>query len=199
MQAQKALGLPLAVQVVIHVGIGCGAGWVTLYGGRPAILLGLENIAEEGWSDRESIRRLLTHEIGHLFLRQIRRKHHRPIGRGAYWQLFDEGFACLIEQAISSGGARSRRSSAYHGERLSESEMGSLANLFLQAATRKHPVNPFFGSWLEVNGYSEAGYALGFHILSRLVQASSLLHVALTPHVNNIMRKELQRHAILGT
>jgi len=51
LKAQAALGLDWDILFVIHVGIGSGAGWATTYQGRPAVLFGLENIAEEGWSE----------------------------------------------------------------------------------------------------------------------------------------------------
>lgn len=52
--------------IVIYVGIGLGAGWSTTFEGRPAILLGLENIAECGWISREALSGLIVNEFGHL-------------------------------------------------------------------------------------------------------------------------------------
>lgn len=46
-KASKKIGLDFSITLVIYVGIGCGAGWATTYNRQPAILLGLENIAEE--------------------------------------------------------------------------------------------------------------------------------------------------------
>lgn len=45
----QTLGFNSDLTCVIYVGIGCGAGWATSYRQQPAILFGLENIAEEGW------------------------------------------------------------------------------------------------------------------------------------------------------
>lgn len=46
-KASERLRLDFGVLFVVYVGIGCGAGWATVYSGKPAVLLGLENIAEE--------------------------------------------------------------------------------------------------------------------------------------------------------
>lgn len=45
-KASKRLGLDFNVIFVIYVGVGCGAGWATTYKRQPAVLMGLENIAE---------------------------------------------------------------------------------------------------------------------------------------------------------
>jgi hypothetical protein len=49
-RAQELLALDCDLVALLYVGIGCGAGWVTTCASRHAILLGLENIAEEGWT-----------------------------------------------------------------------------------------------------------------------------------------------------
>ena len=65
-KASEKLELNFNITLVIYVGIGCGAGWATTYNREPAILLGLENIAEEKWHTKNKIKALLSHEIGHL-------------------------------------------------------------------------------------------------------------------------------------
>jgi hypothetical protein len=64
--ALERLAVTICAVFVIHVGIGCGAGWVTKYNGMPAVLFGLENIAESGWHEPEAISSLIAHELGHL-------------------------------------------------------------------------------------------------------------------------------------
>ena len=65
-RAQEALHFDADFVLVVHVGIGCGAGWVDRYGGKPAVLFGVENIAQEGWDKHEALTGLIAHEIGHL-------------------------------------------------------------------------------------------------------------------------------------
>ena len=66
-QASRILGVNYNIVLVVYVGIGCGAGWATTYGRQPAVLLGLENIAEEEWHTKTKIRRLIFHELGHIY------------------------------------------------------------------------------------------------------------------------------------
>jgi len=61
-KAQTAVGFRAHVVAVVHVGIGCGAGWVTTYEGKPACLFGLENIAELGWHKKEKLQGLIAHD-----------------------------------------------------------------------------------------------------------------------------------------
>ena len=49
LKSRLRFGFPEELIVIIYVGIGIGAGWATKYASKPAILLGLENIAECGW------------------------------------------------------------------------------------------------------------------------------------------------------
>lgn len=62
------------VVMVIYVGIGCGGGWVTRYDNKWAVLFGLENIADCGWSGNEALSGLVAHELGHMIHYQIREK-----------------------------------------------------------------------------------------------------------------------------
>ncbi len=71
-RAQRCLGFGFEAVLVIHVGIGCGAGWATTFDGEPAVLLGMEGIVQHGWTGIDAIQGLLTHEIGHLVLRAWR-------------------------------------------------------------------------------------------------------------------------------
>ena len=86
-------GLSGELLCVIHVGLGCGAGWATQLHGRPAVLFGLENIAGCGWASREALMGLVAHELGHLLLDQQRREAGLAAGHGPLGQLFEEGFA----------------------------------------------------------------------------------------------------------
>jgi hypothetical protein len=104
-QAELKLGFASPIIFVIHVGIGCGAGWVTSYQDSSAIWFGLENITECGWSDEGSIAGLIAHEIGHVVHEQWRAQSGGSFGDGAWWQLYLEGFAQRCEEIISEGSA----------------------------------------------------------------------------------------------
>ncbi|MCC6444824.1 MAG: hypothetical protein IT210_15370 [Armatimonadetes bacterium] len=84
-RAQAALGFSFNAAFVIHVGIGCGAGWADTFDGKPACLLGLEHIAECGWSGPEASSALVAHQWGHLFHSHARREAGLAGGSGPFW------------------------------------------------------------------------------------------------------------------
>jgi len=101
-KACEALGIDLDVIFVIYVGIGCGAGWVTRYRSTPAVLLGLENIAELGWSSRDSLEAVVAHELGHLAHMAWRNEwdSFAQAEKDPLFQLYSEGFAQRCEHII---------------------------------------------------------------------------------------------------
>jgi hypothetical protein len=101
-RAEQVLGLQPNAYLVIYVGIGCGAGWVTTFRDRYSILFGLENIAECGWSDPEAIAGLVSHELGHVLHYNLRLQNNKKIGSGAWWQLYTEGFAQHCEDLMNA-------------------------------------------------------------------------------------------------
>ena len=52
--------------IVIYVGAGTGAGHVTKYKNKPAILFGLENIANLNWYKIDTLTGMIFHELGHI-------------------------------------------------------------------------------------------------------------------------------------
>ena len=99
-RCRQITGFDSDLVCIIYVGLGCGAGWATDYAGRPAILFGLENIAEEGWQERERLEGLVAHETGHLVHFEWRKKAGLANQEGAWWQLYTEGFAQRCEDLI---------------------------------------------------------------------------------------------------
>ncbi len=180
-RTQQALGFSDPVTFVIYVGIGCGAGWATTLGDKPAVLFGLENIAESGWSDPATIQGLIAHELGHLVHYAWRARHGVPIGMGPWWQLYEEGFAQECESRIldtddvhQNGGGAQGDWQAWCRENRSW-----LAREFLHRVEAGEEVKDFFGSWFEIQGHSETGYFLGQELIRELEKESSLQEIAL--------------------
>ncbi len=169
-RAQTALGFGGDVAFVIHVGIGCGAGWATTYGGLPAVLFGLENIAECGWSEREAIRGLVAHELGHLVHAQWRAQAGLSEGEGPFWQLYEEGFAQRCEDLIQ-GRESWHEGSGADGEWLAwcRANAAWLAQEYLRRAAAGEEVRDYFGSWYDIRGHSQCGYFLG-HELAKAIE-----------------------------
>ncbi|HOG46655.1 MAG TPA: hypothetical protein PLJ35_09915 [Anaerolineae bacterium] len=171
-----ALGWPAEVTLVFYVGIGCGAGWATRYEGRPAVLLGLESIAECSWSAPETLRGLVAHEVGHLPHADWRAAAGLAVGSGPFWQLYEEGFAQRAEHL-----ALGRESwHMANGDWLAwcRERRAWLAAEFLRRAEAGEGGREFFGSWYSIEGHSQCGYYLGHEVVQALQAQMSLREIA---------------------
>jgi len=195
LKAHAVLGLDCDILFVIHVGIGSGAGWATTYEGRPAVLFGLENIAEEGWSELPAIMGLIAHEIGHVLHTEWRRRGNLKEGAGAWWQLYSEGFAQRCEHRIRGRQTWHMAHGGQEGDWLEwcRANRASLAARFLDLAETGGDIRPFFGSWFDISGRKQCGYYLGHEVVRRLERDLSLSQIALLPDVDEEMKRQLCR------
>jgi len=167
-RCREKLGMSFPVTFVIHVGIGCGAGWATTFRGNSAVLFGVENAAEHEWSDRETAVALVEHELAHLVHDDWRRRARadaRGSPTGLWWQLYEEGFATRCEFLLGTIGLHhsTRRGRDWVG--WCRENRGRLAARLLRAAQSKRSLRRFFGSWYDVDGYTETGYFLGSEVI----------------------------------
>jgi hypothetical protein len=166
---------------LIHVGVGCGAGWVTPYEDRQTILFGLENIAECHWTAEADIKGLIAHEIGHVIQASWRSEARLTDGEGSWWQLFLEGFAQHCEQLILGH-------ESWHMATITvddwlvwcQKNKRSLAARFLEDVHQSNDIRPFFGSWYDIEGHSQCGYFLGHEVIKFLqTKGMSIKEIAL--------------------
>jgi len=185
---------------VIYVGIGCGAGWATTFCGSPAILFGLENIAECGWNGSEAIAGLIAHELAHLAHHHWRGQVGIPVGSGPWWQLYEEGFAQYCESLILHKDRWHRTCGGNTADWLDwcYSHQPWLAGEFLRRADAGEPVAAFFGSWFEIRGRSETGYFLGCAAITELTKRLDLKEIALLEDVEVHLRPLLEQMATSG-
>jgi hypothetical protein len=164
------------VVFVVYVGIGCGAGWGTTYDGLPAVLIGLENVAELGWHEPEELRKLLAHEIGHLVMSHLRGAEPASPG-DPLCSLFSEGYAQHSEHLIL--GRQSWGCSSQDGWlEWCLAHEGDLARQFLRAADDRQATRRFFGSWFDVDGWRQTGYFLGCRLVANLAAERSMRELA---------------------
>jgi hypothetical protein len=190
------LGFDADVVFVIHVGIGCGAGWATEFDGLPAVLFGLENVAECGWSGREALDGLIAHELGHLAHFRWRAEGRKEMGSGPWWQLYEEGFAQRCEHLTL--GRHTWHMVAGEGDGWLDwcrEQQGWLAAEFLRLADAGEPVHPFFGSWFEIRGRKQCGYFLGHQVVRELEADADLKQIALLEDYEPRLRSILERLA----
>ena len=160
---QDRFGKSLDVDLVFYLGLCNGAGWVTEYRGRKAVLLGIEKIMELSWCGPDEMRGLIYHELGHIYQGQygvLDRTFERD--EDAFlWQLFTEGIAMYFEQALVGD------FDYYHQDRDGWKEWcdrhfqqiktdfaGDLKSMTF-AGQR------YFGDWVSYHGHSDVGYYLG--------------------------------------
>lgn len=194
-KAQHAFELPdLDILYVHYVGIGNGAGWLTSYEGRQAILFGLEMIAECGWTDSDSIRGLIAHEIGHAIHGILRGDPELNQQKGPWWQLYTEGFAQRCEHILMG------RDSWHEGKGLNDegwlewctNNRGMLAARFIKAVNNEDDIRPFFGSWYDIQGYKQCGYYLGHEGVLNLEDRLDITEIATLRDIEAEMRIGLE-------
>jgi hypothetical protein len=180
-RAEEAFSIrDLDILYFIYVGIGCGAGWVTELEGSQAIILGLEMMAECGWTGEETIRGLLSHELGHAIHALLRNDPKLEGGSGPFWQLYIEGFAQRTEHVLM------RRDSWHVRREINDEDWLDwcqdnliwLAGKFLQAVDSDEDLKPFFGSWYQIEGRKHCGHFLGHQVIIELEKRSDLETVA---------------------
>jgi hypothetical protein len=179
-ECRSKFGFPQDLVIVIYVGIGVGAGWATEYSGKPAILFGLENIAECGWQSAERVRSLILHETGHLYLRFQRQGLDSQKVNSHYFELYSEGFAQRFEHLVLGRSAwyLPRGINKERWLEWCESHKSQLASILLDRDKRKEPINDFFGHWLNIEGWRQVGYYLGHEFITYLEATKTVQEIA---------------------
>jgi hypothetical protein len=196
-RVREAFAFEADIACVIYVGIGCGAGWATTLNESPALLFGLEAIAECGWSNLGSLRGLIAHETGHLVHYAWRSQHGKPTGSGPWWQLYEEGFAQDCESRLLDPDEVHQARSGRAGDWLAwcRAHQDWLAAEFLRTVNAGRPVTDFFGSWFEIQGYSETGYFLGQAVIQQLEKQLNLQEIALLDEIQAAFQPILEKMA----
>ncbi|HUS92241.1 MAG TPA: hypothetical protein VM695_10350 [Phycisphaerae bacterium] len=178
-RATSALGLTRPPLVVAYVGLGNGAGWATTWHGRPAVLVGLENVADLGWQHTDALRGLLGHEIGHLLMMQVR-GGIESLTEDPLLALYEEGFAQHCEHVVMGRESWHCSSQAGWIDWCAAHE-AELARMYLNAMSDREEWRRFFGSWFDVEGWRQTGYFLGCRFAQRECRSCSLAQLASWP------------------
>ncbi|MGY0288125.1 MAG: hypothetical protein ACUX7D_05015 [Candidatus Methanodesulfokora washburnensis] len=178
-QATRRIKLNLDVIFVLYVGIGCGAGWATLYKGHPACLIGLEKIAELGWWTKDKLEGLIAHELGHLAHMMWRNgfRSFEEEEKDPAFLLYSEGFAKRCEHLIL-GRETWNEADDENWVSWCRKHIKFLAKEYLSRIEKAAPVNDFFGDWLNIRGRRQTGYFLGRELILWLERSDSLESIA---------------------
>jgi hypothetical protein len=175
-QAGENLGFREEVLGVMYIGIGCGAGWATEYRGVPAVLFGLEMIAELEWHTPERLEGLCAHELGHLIHRFWRGEPLEPLEERPAGLLYTEGFAQRLEELIRGGRSFHQGQGTGWVERCAE-RLPEIAREYLSRLDGGD-VREFFSSWFDFRGIKYAGYFLGHRFIRYLEARYTLREIA---------------------
>ncbi|QDA31317.1 hypothetical protein FH039_06510 [Thermococcus indicus] len=159
--------------IVIYVGLENGAGWVTEFKGKPAILFGLEAVAELGWYD--GIAGLIAHEFGHLVHWLMRNEDLEKLEENAIMGLYTEGFAQRVEDSITGRPWHLEYDGWFEWCTRNERR---IKEEFARRVRENEPLNPFFGSWYELFGMKFTGYYLGYRFIRWLEETLSFEEIA---------------------
>lgn len=168
-------GRELDADLVLYLGLGSGAGWVTELGGRTTVLFGIEKIAELGWEGEKAMTGLIYHELGHVYQRQygtLEREFEKNAD-SFLWQLFTEGVAMVFEQMLAGGKDYFHQ---YDDEWKTwcDANLRRIANDFnSELDTMTLATQRWFGDWVEYDGHGDTGYFLGARFVQKIMEEHS--------------------------
>ncbi|UYP47280.1 hypothetical protein NEF87_003565 [Candidatus Lokiarchaeum ossiferum] len=184
MKCQELFQIEFPINYVIYVGIGMGAGWATSFINEAAVLLGLENILQCGWTSEERLKALVAHEVGHLIhLKERGCKDFKFHNDDLLFSIYEEGMAMWAEHQIMGYNDWHMQEGQDNWVEWCYQHKHILAQKFLQeyrlneAQTSKN----FFGSWFNIEGKSQTGYFLGHEIIKEWLKLLSFKEIALLP------------------
>ena len=160
----------LDIDIVLYVGLCNGAGWVTNINGRDAILLGIEKILELNWYDKDSMRGLIYHELGHAYHKQYGEFYQQceNSSQTFVWKLLTEGIAMYFEQELVND------FNYYHQDNngwlkwCDDHFQQILADFYNDLPTMTKSNQRYFGDWVSYNGRGDVGYYLGTRFVQHL-------------------------------
>lgn len=170
-----AFGKSVDVDVILYLGLCCGAGWVTELGGKTAVLLGIEKILELGWYDIDSMTGLIVHELGHVYQAQYGRLacETDALPDRFLWQLFTEGAAMVFEQELL--GDRDYFHQDRGGwKRWCDENAAAICRAFRrELGTMTPETQRYFGDWVRFEGRPDTGYYLGARFVRDMLRQDS--------------------------
>ena len=167
----KGFGKELDVEIVLYLGLGNGAGWVTNINGKDTILLGIEKIVELNWQNPDTMRGLIYHELGHVYHKKFGRFYQKCKGtkRKFVWQLFTEGIAMYFEQVLVGDFSYYHQDIAGWKIWCDVNFKQILRDFYSDLQTVNRRNQRYFGDWVKYCGHSDVGYYLGTRFVHYLM------------------------------
>lgn len=182
--------------IILYLGLCHGAGWVTEFGGRTVVLLGIEKIIELDWCSERDIYGLIYHELGHVYQKQYGILERKCVNSADdfLWQLFIEGIAMHFEQMLigdlefyhqDKGGWKTFMDA--HFEELKR-------DFYHDLHTMDSRTQRYFGDWTKYHGFGDAGYYLGAKFVRFILKSYDFEYVISfnLPEVKSLFGKFVQ-------
>ena len=173
---QIAFGKELNVDLVLYLGLGNAAGWVTNINGCATVLLGVEKIIELDWCGIESMYGLIYHELGHVYQAQygVLERESSDNAKNFVWQLFIEGIAMYFEQVLV-GDLEYFHQDKSGWKNWCEEHFAQIVKDFHADLPEMTQFNQrYFGDWCDYYDYGDVGYFLGNKFVHSLLKTNTL-------------------------
>lgn len=165
-------GSELNVDIVLYLGLGNAAGWVTQINGNATVLLGVEKIIELNWCDQESMYGLIYHELGHVYQEQygVLEQTSEENEKKFVWHLFIEGVAMYFEQVLVGDLEYFHQDKDGWKTWCDENFTQILKDFNNDLPTMTQFNQRYFGDWCNYCGYGDVGYYLGNRFVHHLLK-----------------------------
>ncbi len=170
---KKQFGKELNIDIVLYLGLGNAAGWVTKINDIDTVLLGVEKIIELNWHNIDSMYGLIYHELGHVYHAQygVLEQKSDDSKRNLVWQLFAEGIAMYFEQALVGDFNYYHQNTNGWKEWCDNHITQIITDFDHDISTMTRFEQRYFGDWCNYHGYSDTGYYLGTEFVHNLIDA----------------------------
>ena len=173
---KKRFHKTVEADLILYLGLCCGAGWVTPVNGRESVLFGIEKIIELDWCGLDAMNGLVLHELGHIFHRQHGLWLPEPEANADRFirRLFTEGVAMVFEQELAGGAEYYHQ---YDGEWKAwcdENAEHIKQSFFNDLSGMTNENQRYFGDWALFEGRGDTGYYLGARFVRFLMRRADL-------------------------
>lgn len=169
----------IELDIILYLGLCNGAGWATSLNNRNVILLGIEKIIELNWQDKESMRALIFHEIGHFWHKLYGNPYQSTSSQAdiSLLQLYQEGIAMTCENILC------QKENFYHQDTNGwldwcMKNQSDIKLEYLRRIKSNESTQDFFGDWCSYKGHSDVGYFLGYEFIKYLQNQYTLIEIA---------------------
>ncbi|HEY2473595.1 MAG TPA: DUF2268 domain-containing putative Zn-dependent protease [Candidatus Cybelea sp.] len=174
---------PQTVQLFIMPGFGVFDGMTSVVGGKLALLIGIDNLAQES----SAVPVLLTHELFHIYHHEanpaffVTATENDLYKYGLYRELWAEGLATHVSQALNPGATEAQALFSQSLANLQAADRRRLACLIDKnlSSTDLKTSDLFFDGGIHPDGLpSRGGYYIGYLVAKQLGSRYSLAQLA---------------------